>query len=240
MQNSVRLLYISAAPEREEGVFSVGCLLLDHDDMVARAPGRMWLRCGSGRRHSSGWTVGPGPNPVHQPSPRDGRRAFPFRPNTRTPHTSFHSRHIDDELGSLASIHRLQVEVINVWSSTHEPSSRRPRHGHPMWTHRTPCPTRTASGAYSATIRRLTRARSATSFPAGLPHASTRCEAGGLAALSRGHQGDHGQGRHQRTGMNRSSHTQDRVGRAWLGPGCRERSGCLRQCNEVQHGRRTM
>ena len=67
-------------------MFSVGCLLLGHDDMVARAAGRMWLRCQHCGRDTPGWTVGPGPNPVHQPSPRDRRRASPFLTNAGTPH----------------------------------------------------------------------------------------------------------------------------------------------------------
>ena len=41
-------------------MFSVGCLLLGHDDMMARAAGRMWLRCQHCGRDTPGWTVGPG------------------------------------------------------------------------------------------------------------------------------------------------------------------------------------
>ena len=38
-------------------MFSVGCLLLGHDDIVARAAGRMWLRCQHCGRDTPGWTV---------------------------------------------------------------------------------------------------------------------------------------------------------------------------------------
>ena len=67
-------------------MFSVGCLLLGHDDMVARNAGRMWLRCQHCGRDTPGWTVGPGPNPIHQPSPRDRGRASRFLTNARAPH----------------------------------------------------------------------------------------------------------------------------------------------------------
>ena len=39
-------------------MFSVGCLLLGHDDMMVRSAGRMWLRCQQCGRDTAGWTIG--------------------------------------------------------------------------------------------------------------------------------------------------------------------------------------
>ena len=53
----------------------------------------------------------------------------------------------------------------------------------------------------------------------------------------------HGQGRHQRTGTNRSGHAQDRDGHAWLGPGRRQRPWRVRQYRvspEIRHRLRTL
>jgi hypothetical protein len=38
-------------------VFSIGCLLAGHDDMVVREAGRMWLRCQRCGRDTPGWCV---------------------------------------------------------------------------------------------------------------------------------------------------------------------------------------
>jgi hypothetical protein len=66
-------------------VFSLGCLLLGHDDMMVRAAGRIWLRCQDCGRDTPGWTIGPEPL-VHQPSSRDRCRASAFLPGAGTPH----------------------------------------------------------------------------------------------------------------------------------------------------------
>ena len=49
-------------------MFSVGCLLLGHDDMMVRTPDRLWLRCQHCARDTSGWTIGPETTLVHQVS----------------------------------------------------------------------------------------------------------------------------------------------------------------------------
>ena len=37
--------------------FSIKCLLLGHDDSMARAPEKLWLRCYHCGRETSGWTL---------------------------------------------------------------------------------------------------------------------------------------------------------------------------------------
>lgn len=37
------------------------CLLLGHDDMIAREPKRLFLRCDLCGRQTRGWTIGPPP-----------------------------------------------------------------------------------------------------------------------------------------------------------------------------------
>ena len=41
----------------EHAVFSIGCLLAGHDDMVVREAGRMWLQCQRCGRDTPGWRV---------------------------------------------------------------------------------------------------------------------------------------------------------------------------------------
>lgn len=36
---------------------SIRCLILGHDDRIARAPERLWLRCDHCRRETPGWTI---------------------------------------------------------------------------------------------------------------------------------------------------------------------------------------
>jgi hypothetical protein len=56
-------------------VFSVGCLILGHDDMMVRSSRRMWLRCQHCGRDTAGWIIGPEMTPVHRLLSRDQRRA---------------------------------------------------------------------------------------------------------------------------------------------------------------------
>ena len=42
----------------------LACLLVGHDDMVMRAPGRLWLRCNDCGRDTPGWLVGRSPSPT--------------------------------------------------------------------------------------------------------------------------------------------------------------------------------
>jgi hypothetical protein len=37
--------------------FSIRCFLLGHDDLMVRAPERLWLRCEHCDRETSGWTL---------------------------------------------------------------------------------------------------------------------------------------------------------------------------------------
>ena len=37
------------------------CLFLGHDDMLAREPKRLFLRCDTCERQTLGWTIGPPP-----------------------------------------------------------------------------------------------------------------------------------------------------------------------------------
>lgn len=67
-------------------MFSVGCLLLGHDDMMVRAPDRLWLRCQNCGRDTAGWTIGPETTLVHQPASSDRRQASSFLPGASTPH----------------------------------------------------------------------------------------------------------------------------------------------------------
>jgi hypothetical protein len=66
-------------------VFSVGCLLLGHDDMIVRSTGRMWLRCQHCGRDTAGWMIGPETTPLHRPLSRDRRRASSFLPGAGRP-----------------------------------------------------------------------------------------------------------------------------------------------------------
>jgi len=66
-------------------VFSVGCLLLGHDDMMVRSTGRMWLRCQHCGRDTAGWTIGTETTPVHGPLSRDRRRPFSSLSSGRRP-----------------------------------------------------------------------------------------------------------------------------------------------------------
>lgn len=53
-------------------MLSLRCLLAGHDDLIAREPGRLFLRCFTCGRETPGWTLGP-------PAPRPARRGrFPF------------------------------------------------------------------------------------------------------------------------------------------------------------------
>ena len=52
-------------------MFSVGCLILGHDDMMVRSSRRMWLRCQHCGRDTAGWIIGPEMTPVHRPLSRD-------------------------------------------------------------------------------------------------------------------------------------------------------------------------
>jgi hypothetical protein len=40
-------------------VFSAHCLLAGHDDLVMRAPDRIWLQCQDCGRQTPGWILGP-------------------------------------------------------------------------------------------------------------------------------------------------------------------------------------
>lgn len=40
-------------------MFSIGCLLVGHDDIVVRNAGRIWLHCHDCGRDTPGWRVGP-------------------------------------------------------------------------------------------------------------------------------------------------------------------------------------
>src|SRR5689334_16470890 len=44
----------------------VGCLLLGHDDMMVRAPGRLWLRCTDCGRDTRGWHLARAEAPTHR------------------------------------------------------------------------------------------------------------------------------------------------------------------------------
>ena len=50
-------------------MFSVGCLLAGHNDMVVREAGRMWLRCQRCGRDTPGWSVGGIATTVQAPPP---------------------------------------------------------------------------------------------------------------------------------------------------------------------------
>ena len=39
--------------------FSLRCLLIGHDDRIARLPPRIWLHCDHCGRETKGWEVGP-------------------------------------------------------------------------------------------------------------------------------------------------------------------------------------
>jgi hypothetical protein len=46
-------------PELKEAeVFTMGCLLAGHEDMVVHEAGRMWLRCQHCGRDTPGWDIG--------------------------------------------------------------------------------------------------------------------------------------------------------------------------------------
>jgi hypothetical protein len=66
-------------------VFSVGCLILGHDDMMVRAPDRLWLRCQHCGRDTPGWTIGPETTLVQRAASSDRRQASSFLPSARTP-----------------------------------------------------------------------------------------------------------------------------------------------------------
>jgi hypothetical protein len=42
------------------------CLLLGHDDTIAREPKRLFLRCNLCGRQTRGWTIGPPPGKVER------------------------------------------------------------------------------------------------------------------------------------------------------------------------------
>ena len=39
--------------------FSLRCLLMGHDDRLARSPARLWLLCDHCGRETTGWQLGP-------------------------------------------------------------------------------------------------------------------------------------------------------------------------------------
>jgi hypothetical protein len=52
----------------------IACLLMGHDDMLVRAPGRLWLRCADCGRETPGWSVGRAAAPAgheRRPAPAD-------------------------------------------------------------------------------------------------------------------------------------------------------------------------
>jgi len=59
-------------------VVRVACLLVGHDDMLVRAPGRLWLRCTDCGRDTPGWSVGRAAAPTH----RERRPALAGRPSS--------------------------------------------------------------------------------------------------------------------------------------------------------------
>jgi hypothetical protein len=65
-------------------VFSLGCLLLGHDDMMVRTTRRMWLRCQDCGRDTPGWTIG-SEAIVQLLSPRDRCRHSSFVQAAETP-----------------------------------------------------------------------------------------------------------------------------------------------------------
>ncbi len=60
-------------------VVSIACLLMGHDDMLVRAPGRLWLRCNDCGRETPGWSVGL----VIAPIPSERRRPATGTTETR-------------------------------------------------------------------------------------------------------------------------------------------------------------
>ena len=65
-------------------VISLRCLFLGHDDMMVRAPARLYLRCDHCGRESAGWTLtgsrrlrkvqGGMPSALNEPMPQRERR----------------------------------------------------------------------------------------------------------------------------------------------------------------------
>lgn len=45
------------------------CLVLGHDDTLAREPNRLFLRCGACGRQTRGWTIGRAPGVPRPPAP---------------------------------------------------------------------------------------------------------------------------------------------------------------------------
>lgn len=57
------------------GWFSIGCLLLGHDDLIRRKPHQIYLECCECGRTTPGWTIGQGrrgtsPSAVKDVNPR--------------------------------------------------------------------------------------------------------------------------------------------------------------------------